>query len=51
MFSSEHIENDVLTIASEPPSSEDQFETKFQAKIYPYDQSFEKEEEELIYYK
>ena len=42
MFSSEHIKNEVLTLTSEPPSYEDHFETKFQANISPFDQSFEK---------
>ena len=30
---SEHIKNEVLTITSEHPSSEDNFERKFQAKL------------------
>ena len=51
MFSSEHIQNKVLTITSEHPSSEDHFERKFQAKIYPSDQSDEKQEEKLIQFK
>ena len=38
----------MLTITSENPSSEDHFERKFQANIYPHDKSFEKQEEELI---
>ena len=45
MFSSEHIKNKVLTINSEPPSYEDNSDTKFQYNISPYDQSFEKQEE------
>ena len=48
MFSSEHIENIVLTLTSEPPSLEDHFETKLKAKIYPNNWNFEKQEEELI---
>ena len=50
-FSSGPIQNEVLTINSEHPSSADHFERKYQAKIYPYDQSFEKQEEELIEFK
>ena len=38
MFSSEHIQNEVLTVASENPSYEDNFERKFQARISPYNQ-------------
>ena len=45
MFSSEHIENVVITLNSEPPSSEYHFETKFQADVSPFDQKFEKQEE------
>ena len=41
----------MLTITSEHPSSENHFERKFQAKIYPSDQSFEKTQEELIEFK
>ena len=41
----------MLTITSEHPSSENHFERKFQAKIYPSDQSFEKKQEELIEFK
>ena len=50
-FSSGPIKNEVLTVNSEHPSSADHFERKFQAKIYPSDQSFEKQEEDLIYFK
>ena len=42
MLLSEHIQNKVLTITSEHPYSGDEFESKFQANISPYDQSFEK---------
>ena len=42
------IQNEVLTINYEHPHSEDHFERKFQSKISPSDQSFEKQEEELI---
>ena len=49
--SSEPIKNEVLTITSEHPSSEDQFERKFQAKVSTYDQIFEKQEEELKEFK
>ena len=44
-FSSELIQNEVLTVNSEHPYSEDNFERKFQDKISPSDQSFEKQEE------
>ena len=47
-FSSEHIKNGVLTLTSEYPSSEDNFESRFQANISPYNQSSEQLEEELI---
>ena len=47
-FSSLHIQNEVLTLTSENPSSVDQFERKSQDKIYPYEKSTEKPEEELI---
>ena len=40
--------NEVLTITSEHPYSEDKFERKFQDMISPYNQSFEQPEEELI---
>ena len=43
-FSSEHIGNEVFTLTSETPSSEDQFETKYQAKFAKYDQSFEQQQ-------
>ena len=51
MLSSEHIKNKVLTITSEHPYSEDQFERKFQVKISSSDQGFEKEKKELIDFK
>ena len=41
----------MLTIKSEHPSSADYFERKFQANISTSDQSYEKKEEELIYFK
>ena len=45
MFSSEHIENKVLTIITcENTSLEYHFESKFQARISLSDKSFEKEE-------
>ena len=43
--SSGTIQNEVLTLTSEHPSSEDQFESKSQEKISPYNQGFEKPEE------
>ena len=45
MLLPEHIRNDVLTITSEHPSSEYQFESKFKANIFPSNQVFEKPEE------
>ena len=41
----------MLTINSEYPSSEDQFESKFQAKIYIYEKVIGKPEEYLIEFK
>ena len=41
-FSSGPIKNEILTINSEHLSSADHFERKFQAKVSPSDQSFEK---------
>ena len=38
---SENIQNEVLTITSENPSYEDQFDIKPQDKISTYNQSFE----------
>ena len=40
MLSLEKTENEVLTITSEPPSSEDNFETKLQSKFAASDQSY-----------
>ena len=51
MLSLEHIENKVVTLTSETSSSEYRFETKLQAKLDKSDQSFEQQEEELIYFK
>ena len=48
MISSGPIQNEVLNITSEHPSSADHFERKFQAKISTSNQSFEKLEEKLI---
>ena len=50
-FLSGPVQNEVLTIKPEHPSYVDHFERKFQAKISPYDQSFEEQEEELIKFK
>ena len=47
-FSLEHIKNEVLTLTSDNPYYEDDFERKFQAKFSPYNQIFEHPEEELI---
>ena len=41
----ENIQKEVLTNTFEHPSSEDNFESKFQANIYPYNQRFEQLEE------
>ena len=41
-FSSEHIQNEGLSITSKHPSSKNHFKGKFQAKIYPSDKNFEK---------
>ena len=51
MFSSEHIQNEVLTLTFEHPSSADKFERKSQSKISPSDQSIEKPKAELIEFK
>ena len=48
VFSSKHIQNEVLNITSKHPSYKDHFERKFQTKISPSDQILEKQEEELI---
>ena len=42
---SENIQNEVITITSEHPSSEDNFERKPQHKISLYNQIFEQSEE------
>ena len=44
MFSSEHIQNEVLTITSEHPSSGDQLDRKFKDKISPSNQIFEQQD-------
>ena len=44
-FSSEHIENKMVTITSETLSYEDLFDTKLHAKLDKYDQIFEQPEE------
>ena len=49
--SSGPIQNELLTLTSENPSYEDHSERKFQNNISPSDQSFEKQEEELIEFK
>ena len=48
MNSSEHIENEVLTITYEHTSSEYHFKIKSQSKISLSDYIFEKQSEELI---
>ena len=48
ILSSEHIQNEVLAIFYEHIYPEDKFERKFQAKISPSDQSFEKQDEWVI---
>ena len=45
---SENFQNEVLTITYEHPSSEYNFERKFQDKISPYNHIFGQPEEELI---
>ena len=47
MFSLEHIENIVIPFTYEPPSSEYNFETRYQASISPSDKGILKQEEEL----
>ena len=47
-LSSEHIENEVLSLTSEYLSSEDCFGTKLQAKFDKYDQIIEQPEEKLM---
>ena len=46
--SSVPIQNDLPTITSDHPSSEHECEIKIHAKTSPYNQSFEKQEEELM---
>ena len=46
-FSSGTIQNEVLNLTSEHPYSADNFERKFQDKIYPSDKIFEQPENEL----
>ena len=50
-FSSEHIKNEFITLTSETSYSEGRFETKIQAKVDKYNQSFKQQEEELVYFK
>ena len=45
MFSSQHIQNEVLTIPSENPSSGDKPKSKLQAKLYPSKPNLEQPEE------
>ena len=47
-FSLDHTKNEVLTLTSEHPSYEGNFQSKFQANFSPYNQCFEQPEEELI---
>ena len=42
---SENIQNEVLNITSEHPSSENKFERKSKDNIFPYNQRFEQQEE------
>ena len=42
MFSSEHIQNEVLAITSEHPYSEDHFDRKLQANMSPSDKKIGK---------
>ena len=48
MFSSEHIQNKMVTLTFETLFSEDCFETKIQAKFDKSDKFFEQLEEELM---
>ena len=41
ILSSEHIQNEVINFTSEQTSSEDHFESKYQAKVSSSDQNFE----------
>ena len=50
-FSSYHIKNDALNLASEHPYSEENFERKFQANLFPYNQINKQPGEELIEFK
>ena len=47
-LSSEHNENEVLTLTSKSSSSEDQFETKLKTKFDKYDKGFEQQQQELM---
>ena len=47
-FSSEHMENKMVTLTSETLSFEGFFETKLQEKFDKCDQLFERPEEELL---
>ena len=47
-FSSEHINNKMITLTSEIFSSEDCFETKLQTNFYKSDQNSERPEENLM---
>ena len=47
-FSSEHIENNIITFTYETLSSEDWFEIKLQSKFDKSDKKFEQPEEELM---
>ena len=47
-LSSEYIKNELITITSEHPSYEDNFERKLQSKLSPSNQIFKQPEEELI---
>ena len=49
-FSSEKIEDKMITLTSETLYSKDCLETKLQAKFDKYDQIFEQPEEELMYF-
>ena len=51
IFSSEHTKNEVLTLASEHPYSEDDFQSKLKEDIFSSNQGFEKQEEELTEFK
>ena len=45
MFLSEYVKNELLTLTSDHPYFEDNFQSKFKAGISPSDRNFEQTEE------